>query len=99
MYARVSDLTGPVDQLDRGITDFREQVVPAVRAMEGFVRAYLLVDRENGRTLAVTVWETEDALRGSEEAAARLRSSVAEDISATSTTVSRYEIVVSEPTD
>jgi heme-degrading monooxygenase HmoA len=97
MYARVSDIAVPVDQVDGAIAAFNDQVVPAVRGMDGFVRAYLLVDRAGGRSLAMTVWESEAAMRASEEAASQLRTSVSEEASATDVAVSRYEVVVSEP--
>jgi heme-degrading monooxygenase HmoA len=97
MYARVSDITVPIDQVDRAISGFNEQVVPTVGGTDGFVRAYLLVDRAGGRSLAITVWESEEAMRASEESASQLRTSVAGDASATDVSVSRYEVVVSEP--
>lgn len=99
MFARVTDITAPADQLDAGIAGFTEQVLPAARGMQGFVRAYLLVDRESGRALSVTVWETEEAMRASEEAANQLRSSVTSDMGATTVSVGRFEIAVSEPSD
>jgi heme-degrading monooxygenase HmoA len=97
MFARVSEITGPIDQLDRGIAGFRDQVVPAVRGMNGFVRAYLLVDRASGKTLAISVWETEEAMRASEEAAGRLRAAVTEGMDDTSAALGHFEVVLSEP--
>lgn len=73
--------------------------MPAARGMDGFVRAYLLVDRDSGKTLSVTVWETEEAMRASEEAAARLRSQVTDGIGATGVSVDHFEVTVSEPAD
>ncbi len=97
MFARVSELTAPVDQVEQAIDGFKQQVVPAVRGMNGFSRAYLLVDRSSGKSLAITVWESEEAMRASEDAATQLRSSVVADVSASDVAVSRYEVAVSEP--
>jgi len=97
MYARVSEIMSPVDQIDQGIAGFRNQVVPTIEDTEGFVRAYLLVDRSSGKTLSITVWENEEAMRASEESAAQLRASVTGEMGATSTSVDRYEVVVSAP--
>ncbi|HTY72078.1 MAG TPA: hypothetical protein VMI11_06585 [Actinomycetes bacterium] len=93
MYARVSDLTGPTDRIDDGIAQYRDMVLPAVQHMDGFQRAYLLVDRELGRTLSITVWDSEAAMRASEDLVTPLRNQITETISAKAE-VSRYEVVV-----
>jgi len=97
MYARVSELTGPVDKQEEGIRQYRDVVLPAMRGQDGFNRAYLLVDRETGKTLSITVWESLAALQASDAAADVVRDQV---VAATSTTatVSRYEIAVADPT-
>jgi len=99
MFARVSEITGPADQIDRGIASFTDQAVPAIRGVDGFVRAYLLVDRGTGKTMAITVWQSEEAMRASEETADRVRAAVTAETGATGATVGRYEVVVSEPAD
>jgi hypothetical protein len=63
MYARVTLLE--IDTLradvDSTLAMFREQVVPAMHAMEGYRGAYAMVTPE-GKGLVVTFWETaEDA--------------------------------------
>jgi len=97
MYARVSELTGPVDRLDEGVAQYRGQVLAAMRAQEGYVRAYLLLDREGGKTLSITVWDSAEAMAASDEAANTVRSQVASTLGA-SAAVSRYEIAVVDPT-
>ncbi len=97
MFARVSEITGPADQVDRGIARFTDQAVPTIRGVDGFDRAYLLVDRGSGKTLAITVWKSEEAMRASEETANQLRAAVTEDMGATGASVGHYEVVVSEP--
>jgi heme-degrading monooxygenase HmoA len=39
------------------------------RLQEGLKGIYLLFDRESGRSLSITLWETEKDMRASEEAA------------------------------
>jgi heme-degrading monooxygenase HmoA len=90
MWARVSSYQGSSEQVDAAAARLPEQ---ALREMSGFERAYLLVDRESGKALTITLWESEDALRESEERANQLRSQVAEDLGATGTpTIERYEV-------
>ena len=42
--------------------------MPALAAMDGYIGLSMLVDRESGRCIATSAWETEDALRTSTEA-------------------------------
>jgi hypothetical protein len=51
-----------------------------------------LADRQTGKTLGITFWESEEALKASEEAADRLREGSAEAMSDTITDVERYEV-------
>jgi heme-degrading monooxygenase HmoA len=46
----------------------RERVIREAAALPGFRGALDLVDRESGRQIAVTLWESEQALRASERA-------------------------------
>jgi hypothetical protein len=51
-----------------------------------------LVDRHSGKTLGITFWESEEAMRASEEVANRLREESAEAGSDTIAGVERYEV-------
>ncbi len=51
-----------------------------------------LVDRHSGKTLGITFWESEEAMRASEEVANRLREESAEAGSGTIAGVERYEV-------
>ena len=73
MFARVSTFQGPPDQTAEGIRLAREQILPAARLMDGFKGIYLLYDRESGKSLSVTLWETEADMQASEEAASQVR--------------------------
>jgi heme-degrading monooxygenase HmoA len=91
MWARVSSYGGNPEQGGAAAAQMPEE---ELRAMTGFEGAYLLIDRESGRAMTVTLWESEDALRQSEERANQLRAQVAQDLGATGApTVDRYEVV------
>ncbi len=91
MYARVTSGAGDPDRLAKAI---REQVLPAAEKMEGFKGLLSLVDRQSGDGFSITLWESEEALRKSEEAANKLRQEVAEASSTTIASVKRYEVIV-----
>jgi len=57
------------DDLERWITRAREHVKPSVRRDPGLKTAYWLVDREGGKALIITIWESEEAMRASEKRA------------------------------
>jgi heme-degrading monooxygenase HmoA len=95
MYARVTSLAGSPDDAEAGIEDFRQNVVPFAR--EQGKGSILLVDRETGKALAITLWADEQALRASEERANTLRADAAEEMGATEKpSVERYEVAVFE---
>ena len=78
MFARVSTFQGPPDQTAEGIRLAREQILPAARLMDGFKGIYLLYDRESGKSLSVTLWESEADMQACEEAASHVRAQSAE---------------------
>jgi heme-degrading monooxygenase HmoA len=99
MHARVSTIEAPPEQLDEGIDRVITTVIPALREIPGFDGVLSLVDRSSGRSLTITLWSSEEALRASEERANQLRSQAADDLGAmTPPQVDQYEVVVAEMT-
>jgi heme-degrading monooxygenase HmoA len=95
VFARVSTYQGDPGQIDAGLSYARENILPRVQQVDGFEGVYYLVDRESGKALSITLWESEEAMRASEEAADRLRGESAEAASATVESVERYEVAIS----
>ena len=93
MYARSTTIRvrpGVVDDLTAAI---RDDVMPMVTRLDGCVGRSLLTDRETGRCIATSAWETEDAMHASAEQIRASRDRVAERFGAT-TEVQEWEIVV-----
>ena len=78
MFARVSIVQGKPEKVNEGISHYREQTVPAARKMAGFKGAYLLVDRKSGKSMGITLWDTERNLQASAAAADKLRAQAAQ---------------------
>ncbi len=95
MFARVSTYEGSPELIDEAIRYAREQILPRAQQLEGYKGAYLLVDRQSGKSVSVTLWESEQAMRASEEAANQLRSESAEASGGAVVSVERYEVAVS----
>ena len=64
--------------INESLRQAREVVLPQGKLMEGFKGMIALGDHHSGRTLGITFWESEGAMRASEEAAKRLRQESAE---------------------
>jgi heme-degrading monooxygenase HmoA len=92
VYARISTLEGSPEHIDEGLRHVRENVLPQIQQQEGFQGMVALADRQSGKTLGITFWESEEALKASEEAADRLREDSAEAMSDTIAGVERYEV-------
>lgn len=94
MHARVSTITGSPDQAEAGIADFKENVTPWIKENGGH-GGILLIDRETGKAIAITLWNDEETMRRSEEAANEHRQRVTDEMQSTqSPTVERYEVAV-----
>jgi hypothetical protein len=96
VYARVSTLEGPPAPMDQLLSEVREVVLPRAKQMDGFKGMIALGDHHSGKTLGITFWESEEAMRASEEAAKRLREESAEGVGDTIEAVERYEVALFE---
>jgi heme-degrading monooxygenase HmoA len=56
----------PID-VKEAVRIYRERVVPAAREQEGFRGAWMLTDPETGEGLSISLWDSTDDMRASEE--------------------------------
>jgi len=91
MHARVMRVE--LGDVDRGIAFVRDQIVPAARQQPGIVAAYWLMDRANGHGLAVTIWDSEDAMLAGDAAAREASRTEAKDGTVEAATLEVYEVV------
>jgi heme-degrading monooxygenase HmoA len=92
MFARIGSWQGSADELEQWIRRGRELVKPSLLQDAGLKAAYWLVDRDAGTAMIVTFWETEAAMRASEEARLKRQSAMTASTGAKVTT-QRYEVV------
>ncbi len=95
MYARLTAVRGSPDKVDAGIASFNEQVLPTVKAIDGFRGALLLVDRSSGKGVGITLWDTEDARQKAGQAVEQARAATIQTMGSTVPPVEEYEVVVS----
>src|SRR5918997_5708709 len=96
MDARVNTIEGSPDRMDDATRHIEEQTMPQLRQMEGFQGFVALGDRQSGKVLGVAFWESEEALRATEQALSSVRSGAAEAAGGTLTSVERYEVLFNE---
>ena len=73
MYARSITINGDPGSIEAGIAYIRDEVMPAVTAMEGCVGLSMLADRETGQCIVTSSWETEEAMEASNEGLRSMR--------------------------
>ncbi|ORW87895.1 hypothetical protein AWB92_23500 [Mycobacterium sp. IEC1808] len=78
MYARSTTIQAQPSSIDAGIAHVRDEVMPALQGMPGCVGVSLLVDRESGRCIATSAWESDEAMRASGETVTPIRDRAAE---------------------
>jgi len=67
MHIRSTTVMGNPASIDDGVTYLRTKVMPTLDRTLGCLGLSMLADRESGRCIAATAWETRDALRATNE--------------------------------
>ena len=67
MYARSTTFDGRPDKIEAGIAFVTNEAAPMLDQLEGCRGLSMLVDRETGRCIATTSWESEAAMHASDE--------------------------------
>ena len=78
MYARSTTIQAQPSSIDAGIAHVRDEVMPALRDMAGCIGISLLVNRQSGRCIVTTAWETDEAMRASLDLVAPIRDRAAQ---------------------
>lgn len=67
MYARSTTVRGDPQAIDEGIAYVRDEVMPLVQGMDGCIGLSMIADRDSGRCIVTTAWQSEEAMHASEE--------------------------------
>jgi hypothetical protein len=93
VFARTTTIAAQPSSIDAGISCVRDDVMPALQEMAGFIGLSLVVDRESGECIATSAWESDEAQRASAEDIGPLRDRAAEAFGGRAT-VEAWEIAV-----
>ena len=91
MFARVSNYK--TDDPAKLLEGFEGATGP-LEEMPGLAGAYFLVDREGGRGMSITLWESEEALNSGVEKANQLRQTAMSGGAGTIESVDHYEVAL-----
>jgi serine phosphatase RsbU (regulator of sigma subunit) len=100
MFARIVTYTADpsprlqsatVGNIEQGLRRAWERL-PGVRQLEGIESAYFFVDRQRGKAIFISLWESEEAMDNSEEMMRPLRAELSEAFAANSVDVEHYEV-------
>jgi hypothetical protein len=92
-FARSTTIQAKPGSIDAGIAHVRDVVMPALGEIDGCLGLSLLVNRETGRCIATSSWDSHDAMRDSAERVWPVRKQAAE-IFGGHAAVDQWEIAV-----
>jgi quinol monooxygenase YgiN len=93
VYARSTTIMARPETIDAGIAEVRDRVMPEIQQMDGCIGLSMIVDRESGRCIATSAWQSEAAMRASDTALQPVRERLGEMMGG-SPTVDEWEIAV-----
>ena len=95
-YVRMTTFQADPSKVEAGIRFAREQGLAPIRQQPGFQGARMLVDRQSGKSIGVTLWESEAAAQAAERTLNQSRSQSAQSLGAASPTTELFEMVINE---
>ncbi len=72
MHARMFAFEGSTEEIDAAVKLARDEILAIERQMPGFRGLILLSDKEAGKLVSVSLWETEEQMQQSEASARML---------------------------
>lgn len=92
MWARVSTFRGSTSSWEADVQHVDEVVIPKAKQLEGFVGGYWLGDRQLGKMLVVTIWQSAEAMLSAEGVVEGIRQRADAATDLTLESVETYEV-------
>ncbi len=93
MFAQVNSVQTATDKL-AGLIKWAEEQLPAARETPGFKGLYMLADRQSGKIVTISLWESDNDLRQNEARGAQVRQEASSELGIAPTPVDIYEVVL-----
>ena len=94
MYARSTTMMAQPDRIDDGIAQVNDELMSMMTDIDGCMGLSMLVDRSSGRCIATSSWETEEAMRASNEQLQPVRQRLLETMGGDGLEVQEWEIAI-----
>jgi quinol monooxygenase YgiN len=94
MYARSTTFTADPMRLDDGVRMTRDEVMPALMSMPGCIGMSMLCDRDTGRCIATSSWDSDSSMRATTDRIKDIRQRVMDAMSGRDVSVDEWEIAV-----
>jgi len=95
VYARSTTIQAQPSSIDAGVAHIRDDVMPRLQEVDGCVGLSLLADKQTGRCILTTAWETDEAMQASAEQIRPIRDRAADEFGGVGDPmVEEWEIVV-----
>ena len=94
MYARSTTINAKPGSIDAGIAKLRDEMMPTILGMDGCIGLSMIADRESGRCIATSAWQSEEAMRATNEELGPIREQLAEMMGGGSPETEEWEIAV-----
>jgi hypothetical protein len=82
MFGRLTLIKGSPERYDDAVRAIQDQVTPAIKQVPGLISGQWGLNRSTGKAVVWTVFESEEALRASEDTARQIREKTAADLGA-----------------
>jgi len=95
-FVRVNDVRGATGQVDATLALMRDKAVPVLRGQQGYRALLVMANRESGRVLVTSVWNTAADREASDAVVRGLRQEAVDVAQAQNVRVSLYETILAE---
>ena len=96
MHARVSTYQSPAENLVASEEQARTDIVPKVLEMQGNRGIISLIDRQSGKSISITLWDSEESLHATEQIANQIRSEATDASGGEIKAVEQFEVSILE---
>lgn len=92
MFSRVTTTKGAAKKADV-VRIIQQRLIPSIQGLKGFKGAYWLLDEKTGKGLAVSFWDSEDALNASAGPVGQLRTQSTNELGVEVESVESFEVI------
>jgi len=94
MYARSTTLTADPMRMDDGIRMIRDEIMPALQGMPGCSGLSMLCDRESGRCIVTSSWDSMEAMTATSSRVQDMRTRVMDMMGGRDMSVDEWEVAL-----